>query len=128
MLPRVETYRRAIRPTLALFGTENITMPTTDEVRAALQDVNDPELHLSIIDLGLIYGVEVAGEKNEHVTVTMTLTSPMCPVGPQFRKDVLDKVQSMDGVSTAKVDITFSPPWDPKEMASDDVKLMLGIW
>jgi len=103
-------------------------MPTTDEVRAALQDVNDPELHLSIIDLGLIYGVEVEGEKNEHVTVTMTLTSPMCPVGPQFRKDVLDKVQSMDGVSTAKVDITFSPPWDPKEMASDDVKLMLGIW
>ncbi|GAC1392783.1 MAG: metal-sulfur cluster assembly factor [Vulcanimicrobiaceae bacterium] len=103
-------------------------MPTTDEVRAALQDVNDPELHLSIIDLGLIYGVEVEGEKSEHVTVTMTLTSPMCPVGPQFRKDVLDKVQSMDGVSTAKVDITFSPPWDPKEMASDDVKLMLGIW
>lgn len=103
-------------------------MPTSEEVRTALKDVNDPELHMSIIDLGLIYGVEVEGEKNEHITVTMTLTSPMCPVGPQFRKDVLDKVQSMDGVETAKVDITFSPPWDPKEMASDDVKMMLGIW
>ncbi|HEV7179898.1 MAG TPA: metal-sulfur cluster assembly factor [Candidatus Baltobacteraceae bacterium] len=103
-------------------------MPTSEEVRTALKDVNDPELHMSIIDLGLIYGVEVEGEKNEHVTVTMTLTSPMCPVGPQFRKDVMDKVQSMDGVETAKVDITFSPPWDPKEMASDDVKMMLGIW
>ena len=103
-------------------------MPTAEEVRTALKDVNDPELHMSIIDLGLIYGVEVEGEKSEHVTVTMTLTSPMCPVGPQFRKDVLDKVQSMDGVETAKVDITFSPPWDPREMASDDVKMMLGIW
>lgn len=103
-------------------------MPTAEEVRTALKEVNDPELHLSIIDLGLIYGVEVEGEKNEHVTVTMTLTSPMCPVGPQFRKDVMDKVAAMQGVDTAKVDITFSPPWDPKEMASDDVKLMLGIW
>ncbi len=103
-------------------------MPTAEEVRTALKDVNDPELHMSIIDLGLIYGVEVEGEKNEHVTVTMTLTSPMCPVGPQFRKDVMDKVQSMEGVESAKVDITFSPPWDPREMASDDVKMMLGIW
>ncbi|MFN2527118.1 MAG: metal-sulfur cluster assembly factor [Candidatus Baltobacteraceae bacterium] len=103
-------------------------MPTAEEVRTALKDVNDPELHLSIIDLGLIYGVEVEGEKSEHVTVTMTLTSPMCPVGPQFRKDVMEKVAGMEGVETAKVDITFSPPWDPKEMASDDVKLMLGIW
>ena len=103
-------------------------MQTAETVRDALKEVLDPELHLSIIDLGLIYGVEVEGEKNEHVTVTMTLTSPMCPVGPQFRKDVMDKVASLDGVETAKVDITFSPPWDPKEMASDDVKLMLGIW
>ena len=103
-------------------------MPTAEEVRTALKDVNDPELHMSIIDLGLIYGVEVEGEKSEHVSVTMTLTSPMCPVGPQFRKDVLEKVQSLDGVETAKVDITFSPPWDPREMASDDVKMMLGIW
>ncbi len=103
-------------------------MPKADEVRESLKEVLDPELHLSIIDLGLVYGVEVEGAKDEHVTVTMTLTSPMCPVGPQFRKDVLDKVQGMPGVETAKVDITFSPPWDPREMASDDVKMMLGIW
>lgn len=103
-------------------------MPTADQVREALKEVNDPELHLSIIDLGLIYGVDVQGENSEHVTVTMTLTSPMCPVGPQFRKDVMDKVAAMEGVKTSNVDITFSPPWDPKEMASDDVKLMLGIW
>ena len=103
-------------------------MPTVDEVRDALKDVQDPELHLGILDLGLIYDITVEGEANEHVSVMMTLTSPMCPVGPQFRKDVLDKVQSIEGVKTAKVDITFTPPWDPREMASDDVKMMLGVW
>jgi len=103
-------------------------MPTTAEVRSTLKDVLDPELHLSVVDLGLIYDVTVEGENNEHVTVTMTLTSPMCPVGPQFRQEVMDRIQAMEGVQTAKVDITFSPPWDPREMASDDVKMMLGIW
>ncbi|MBV9149536.1 MAG: metal-sulfur cluster assembly factor [Candidatus Eremiobacteraeota bacterium] len=103
-------------------------MPTTDKVRSTLKDVLDPELHLSVVDLGLIYDVAVEGENNEHVTVTMTLTSPMCPVGPQFRQEVMDRIQAMEGVQTAKVDITFSPPWDPREMASDDVKMMLGIW
>jgi metal-sulfur cluster biosynthetic enzyme len=103
-------------------------MPTVEEVRGTLKDVLDPELHLSVVDLGLIYDVTVEGEQNEHVIVTMTLTSPMCPVGPQFRQEVLDRVESMEGVKSAKVDITFSPPWDPREMASEDVKMMLGIW
>ena len=103
-------------------------MPTAEEVRTTLKDVLDPELHLSVVDLGLIYDVTVEGASSEHVTVTMTLTSPMCPVGPQFRKEVLDRVESIDGVKSAKVDITFSPPWDPREMASEDVKMMLGIW
>ena len=80
------------------------------------------------MDLGLVYDVAVEGDNGEHVSVIMTLTSPMCPVGPQFRKDVLDKVESLEGVKTAKVDITFSPPWDPREMASDDVKMMLGLF
>ncbi len=103
-------------------------MPTQEQVREALRDVEDPELHMGIIDLGLIYGIEVSGEENEHVVVTMTLTSPMCPVGPMFKKSVQDKVSSLDGVKSAQVDITFTPPWDPREMASDDVKMMLGIW
>jgi len=103
-------------------------VPTVETVREALQDVLDPELHLSIMDLGLVYDVAVEGDNGEHVSVIMTLTSPMCPVGPQFRKDVLDKVESLEGVKTAKVDITFSPPWDPREMASDDVKMMLGLF
>ncbi|MGH7738217.1 MAG: metal-sulfur cluster assembly factor [Candidatus Tyrphobacter sp.] len=103
-------------------------MPTAQEVREALVDVKDPELNLGILDLGLVYDVIVEGEGGENVTVVMTLTSPMCPVGPLFKKSVEDKVLALPGVKSAKADITFSPPWDPATMASDDVKAMLGIW
>ncbi len=103
-------------------------MPTSDQVREALKEVEDPELHMGIIDLGLIYGIDVEGPQNENVSVTMTLTSPMCPVGPMFKQAVLSKVESLDGVKKANVDITFTPPWDPREMASDDAKMQLGIW
>jgi metal-sulfur cluster biosynthetic enzyme len=103
-------------------------MPTVEQVREALVEVQDPELNLGILELGLVYDVAVAGENGEHVTVTMTLTSPMCPVGPMFKKSVEDHVLAVEGVKTAQVDITFTPPWDPKTMASDDVKVMLGIW
>ena len=103
-------------------------MPTRDEVMEALKTVEDPELHMGILDLGLVYDVACEGPHGEDVIVTMTLTSPMCPVGPMFREAVLSKVRSLEGVREAKVDITFTPPWDPREMASDDAKLQLGIW
>ncbi len=103
-------------------------MPTVEQVREALAEVQDPELHMGIIDLGLIYDVTVEGEAGQDVGVVMTLTSPMCPVGPMFKQSVESKVEGLDGVKSVKVDITFSPPWDPKTMASDDAKVMLGIW
>jgi metal-sulfur cluster biosynthetic enzyme len=103
-------------------------MPTVEQVREALTDVKDPELNLGILELGLVYDILVDGESGEHVTVMMTLTSPMCPVGPMFKKSVEDHVRAIDGVKSANVEITFTPPWDPKTMASDDVKAMLGIW
>ena len=103
-------------------------MPTSEQVREALKDVKDPELNIGILDLGLVYDVTTEGADGEHATVVMTLTSPMCPVGPMFKKSVEDKVKSLDGVKTATVEITFTPPWDPREMASDDVKVLLGIW
>ena len=103
-------------------------MPTVDQVNEALKEVEDPELHMGIVELGLVYGVEVTGDKNQNVTVTMTLTSPMCPVGPMFKASVESKVRSLEGVENAEVEITFTPPWDPKTMASDDVKVQLGIW
>lgn len=106
----------------------NHIMPTVEQVRDALKEVKDPEINLPILDLGLVYDVTVEGESGEHATVVMTLTSPMCPVGPMFKQNVEDAVRAVDGVKTVTVDITFTPPWDPREMATDDVKMMLGIW
>ena len=103
-------------------------MPTVDQIREALVVVMDPELNLGILDLGLIYDISVEGDNGEYATVMMTLTSPMCPVGPMFKKSVEDHVLAVEGVKTANVEITFTPPWDPKTMASDDVKVLLGIW
>jgi metal-sulfur cluster biosynthetic enzyme len=103
-------------------------MPTVDQVRKSLEVVKDPELDLGILDLGLVYDISVEGENDEHVTVVMTLTSPMCPVGPLFKKSVEDNVKAIEGVKTANVEITFTPPWDPRTMANDDVKAALGIW
>jgi metal-sulfur cluster biosynthetic enzyme len=70
----------------------------------------------------------VSGENGEDVTVTMTLTSPACPVGPQFKQSVEDKVKSLAGVRSVNVQITFDPPWDPRIHASEDAKFDLGIW
>lgn len=103
-------------------------MPTVEQIRESLTEVKDPELNLGILELGLVYDISVEGESGEHVTVTMTLTSPMCPVGPMFKKSVEDHVNGVEGVKSANVEITFTPPWDPRTMASDDVKAMLGIW
>jgi metal-sulfur cluster biosynthetic enzyme len=103
-------------------------MPTQEQVYEALKEVEDPELQMGIVDLGLVYGVDVEGPENENVSVTMTLTSPMCPVGPMFKQAVLSKVEGMEGVKSASVEITFTPPWDPRTMASDDAKVHLGIW
>lgn len=103
-------------------------MPSEDEVREALREVQDPELMIGMVDLGLIYRIDVAGEHQENVTVTMTFTSPMCPVGPEFMRSVEGKVRTLDGVDSCKVEITFTPPWDPRIMASEDAKFDLGIW
>ncbi len=103
-------------------------MPTVEQIRTSLEKVNDPELNLGILDLGLVYDISVEGDAGEHVTVVMTLTSPMCPVGPLFKKSVEENVKAVEGVKSATVDITFSPPWDPNTMATEDVKAALGIW
>ena len=94
-------------------------MVTQEIVREALKEVQDPELMLGIVELGLVYDVVVEGDAGQDVTVVMTLTSPMCPVGPMFTQAVQSKVEGIEGVERCKVDLTFSPPWDPKTMASE---------
>jgi len=101
-------------------------MPTKEEVYEALYVVSDPEIGLSIVDLGLIYDVGFVGDK--IVNVIMTLTTPGCPYGPQLIEEVKEVVRELDGVEKADVEIVWDPPWNPEEMASDEAKDVLGIW
>jgi metal-sulfur cluster biosynthetic enzyme len=101
-------------------------MPTEHEVFEALKPIEDPELHLSIVDLGLIYGVKFEDE-GKKVVVDMTLTSIACPVGPQLRASVHAAVLKLPGVEDAYVNLVFIPPWNAKTMATDDVLLSLGL-
>lgn len=94
-----------------------------DGVIAALQEIYDPEIPVNIYDLGLVYGVDVAGE---HVTVTMTLTTPHCPVAESMPGEVELRVAQVPGVATAEVNLVWDPPWDPQKM-SDEAKLELGM-
>src|SRR5213596_2604348 len=86
-----------------------------------LKDVFDPEIHMRIVELGLVYDVEVDDEG--VVTVTYTLTSPGCPLGPVIDGQIQDVLVDLPGVKRVDGKLTFSPPWDPKTMASDDVKM-----
>lgn len=98
---------------------------TEELVREKLVDVIDPELRMSIMELGLVYDVDI---DEGNVKVTYTLTTPACPLGPIISGQIESLVQDLPGVTEVTSELTFSPPWDPKTMASDDVKMQLGIW
>ncbi|GMM61425.1 SUF system Fe-S cluster assembly protein [Novosphingobium pituita] len=93
-------------------------------VIAALRDIFDPEIPVNIYDLGLIYGVDVSADG--HVAVTMTLTTPHCPVAESMPGEVELRVGAVPGVRDAEVSLVWDPPWDPQKM-SDDAKLELGM-
>ena len=83
-------------------------MVTEDQVRRALRKVKDPELNLDLVVLGLIYDIQVDGPK---VDVTMSLTSPACPVAGEIVNQAREAVEGVEGVEEANVELTFSPPW-----------------
>lgn len=95
-----------------------------DGVIDALKDIFDPEIPVNIYDLGLIYGVEVT--EGGHAIVTMTLTTPHCPVAESMPGEVELRVSAVPGIATADVNLVWDPPWDPQKM-SDDAKLELGM-
>ncbi len=98
---------------------------TEELVREKLVDVIDPELRMSIMELGLVYDVDI---DDGVVKILYTLTTPACPLGPVISGQMENLVMDLPGVSEVTPELTFSPPWDPKTMASDDVKMQLGIW
>jgi len=94
-----------------------------EAVVAALKDIYDPEIPVNIYDLGLIYGVDVS---EGHATVTMTLTTPHCPVAESMPGEVELRVSTVPGIATADVNLVWDPPWDPAKM-TDEARLELGM-
>jgi FeS assembly SUF system protein len=95
-----------------------------DSIIEALKEIYDPEIPVNIYDLGLIYGVDVTDEG--HAAVTMTLTTPHCPVAESMPGEVEMRVGAVPGVGSAEVTLVWDPPWDPQKM-SDEAKLELGM-
>ena len=98
-------------------------MATKEQVYEALHECFDPEIPVNIVDLGLVYDVEV---KDEQVAVKMTLTAPGCGMGAMIANDARQKILTLDGVVEATVDLVWDPPWNPS-MISETAKQKLGM-
>ena len=98
-------------------------MITKDDVVEALHSVEDPELGMDIVELGLYYDAEIEGS---NVKVIHSLTSMGCPAGPMIQENIHDAVAALPGVEQVDVELTFEPPWTPDRM-SDDAKFILGF-
>jgi metal-sulfur cluster biosynthetic enzyme len=98
-------------------------MPSRNDVVEALREVEDPELGMDIVELGLFYDAEIDGPK---VKVLYTLTSMGCPAGPMIQEDIDRAVRQIPGVEEVESELTFDPPWTPEKM-SDDAKFILGF-
>jgi metal-sulfur cluster biosynthetic enzyme len=96
---------------------------TEDQVRLALRKVKDPELNLNIIDLGLVYGVRVDGDR---VAIDMTLTSPACPAGPQIMTDAERAVKALPGVGDVAINLVWTPFWSP-DLIEPRVRAYMGL-
>ena len=114
--------------TTRVYGRQNSParlglVPTRDDMIEVLRQVEDPELGMDIVELGLLYDVEVEGPK---VKVIYSLTSMGCPAGAMIEEQMREVVTSMEGVDEIATELTWTPPWSP-EMMSDDAKFVLGF-
>lgn len=97
-------------------------MVTEELVRGILSDVLDPEIQIDIVNLGMIYGVDISPD-GKQVTVRMTLTTMGCPAYDSIREEIVEKVKGLPGIEDVDIDLTFDPPWD-KEMMSEEAKMV----
>ena len=98
-------------------------MVSQDQIIDKLRTCFDPELGVNIVDLGLIYGINI---EDSRVNVLMTLTTPGCPLDSYFVKDITDKLKTIRGIRDVSVELTFEPVWNPVKM-SDETKDLLGF-
>lgn len=101
-------------------------MPTKEEILAKIAPIDDPEIRVGIVDLGLVYDVIFPDDRT--VNILMTLTTPGCPYGPQLIGAVKNAVLELDGIEEVDVELVWDPPWNPIEMASEYARDVLGIW
>lgn len=99
-------------------------MADQEAILNALRTVQDPELNVNVVDLGLVYTVQ---SRDDEVDVEMTLTSPACPAGPEILRNAVGALEKIEGVSKAHVKLVMSPPWSPDRM-SDEARDQLGIF
>ncbi|MCF8380363.1 MAG: iron-sulfur cluster assembly protein [Bacteroidales bacterium] len=104
--------------------SERTILDIESDIILTLKNIYDPEIPVNIYELGLIYEIDV--QEDFNVVITMTLTTPNCPVADSLLEDVRDQVGSVKSVKKATVNLTFDPPWD-QEMLSDEAKLDLGL-
>ncbi len=99
-------------------------MITKEQVLKALENVIDFELGLDVVSLGLVYGVDI--DQQNNVTVTMTMTTPACPLAGMILQDAEDKIREIEGVGDVKINLTFDPPWTPDRM-NEELRKRFGI-
>ena len=107
---------------------ENLALE--EKVRESLKQVIDPELYVNIVDLGLIYVIafeDAEGEDGKVANIEMTMTSPMCPAGPQLVSGAKNAAEQVEGVQTAEVKVVMDPPWSPDRM-TEEARDHLGIF
>jgi metal-sulfur cluster biosynthetic enzyme len=98
--------------------------PDEADIRLALTNVEDPELGLDIVSLGLVYAVDLDAGR---VRVVYSLTSMGCPMGPMIEQQIRETVGALDGVASVETELVFDPPWGPERM-SDDARFLLGVY
>ncbi len=104
-------------------------MVEKEQVMNALQSVEDPELEISIVDLGLVYDVRFEDrEGDKHAEIDLTLTSPGCPAAPEIMAAAHRAALQTDGLDSVHINLVWSPRWDPRIHATEDARMDMGIW
>ena len=102
---------------------------TFKDIGEALAPIEDPEIHVSIVELGLIYGAKIAdSDGGTKITITMSLTSPACPYGPMLLASVQGAINKLPDVKNVDVNLSFDPVWNPQTMASEEAMDAMGIF
>jgi probable FeS assembly SUF system protein SufT len=102
-------------------------LATKEDIWEAMKQCFDPEIPVNIVDLGLVYDLEISGEKEKQdIHIKMTLTAPGCGMGPSIAEDVKTRISTLNGINSVEVELVWDPQWD-RDMMSEDAKLQLGM-